>query len=597
MAKRGGFAADLNLSTLDGSNGFKISGVAAYDVSGCSVSAAGDVNGDGFGDLIIGAYGADPNGKSSGASYVVFGKAGGFAANLNLSTLDGSNGFKINGETAADYSGDSVSAAGDVNGDGFDDLIIVAPVSNASYVVFGSAKWRRDPSVTTVVEPDGDVVKISLVGAKITPNDITLAADGSIESINLTRFADKAAHAKRPLNLTIAVKPAPGGGGDGATNVGFINAEGLDLGKVKIEGNLERIVVGDDLAGRAALRLLKVASLGTSESVPEALATEIRGAAGLINIRGDVNHAAIIANGRVGTLHIGGNLLGDPVAAVQTGAVSDDGDGPVVQVGGGIPFGAMRAPTVGTFSVDGYMDGASVTTNKVNEVAVGGNVQNSTVTAGQVGSVTVGGDFINGSLTSETVIKVVKIFGKLMSNDPEHPVVIVAQARLPETEPARAGAAVAIDKLFVRHGVENALILLGYKKQQPASPNESVSYVPTNPDASVGRVIVRGDWTASSLAVGVLDAGGDGFGRNDTSIDAGPDTAIHARIAKIVIKGQATGSAAEGDFFGITAERIGFAKIAGVVQLLTKRVADDILLDPVNNDFRLVELLGAKPGV
>lgn len=58
------------------------------------MSAAGDVDGDGFGDVIIGARGADPNGAESGASYVVFGKAAGFAANLNLSTLDGSNGFQ-----------------------------------------------------------------------------------------------------------------------------------------------------------------------------------------------------------------------------------------------------------------------------------------------------------------------------------------------------------------------------------------------------------------------------------------------------------------------------------------------------------------------
>jgi hypothetical protein len=50
------------------------------------------------------------------------------------------------------------------------------------------------------------------------------------------------------------------------------------------------------------------------------------------------------------------------------------------------------------------------------------------------------------------------------------------------------------------------------------------------------------------------------------------------------------------DFFGITAERIDYAKIGGVVQPLTKGVANDILLDPVNNDFRLVELVDAKPG-
>jgi len=90
------------------------------------VSAAGDVNGDGFADLLIGANDASPNGTYSGASYVVFGKAGGFTVPLNLSTLNGANGFKINGETAADFSGRSVSAAGDVNGDGFADLLIGA---------------------------------------------------------------------------------------------------------------------------------------------------------------------------------------------------------------------------------------------------------------------------------------------------------------------------------------------------------------------------------------------------------------------------------------------------------------------------------------
>ena len=113
----------------------------------------------------------------------------------------------------------------------------------------------------------------------------------------------------------------------------------------------------------------------------------------------------------------------------------------------------------------------------------------------------------------------------------------------------------------------------------------------------MGSVTVGGDWTASSLAVGVLDTGGDGFGRNDTLIDPRPDAAIRARIARIIIRGAATGSAAEGDYFGITAKEIRFAKIGGVVQSLTKEFADDILLDPVNNDFRLVELIGAKSSV
>lgn len=144
FGKAAGFAANLKLSSLNGFNGFRINGVAASDLSGLSVASAGDVNGDGFGDVIIGAPFANSNGDNSGASFVVFGKAGGFAPSLDLSTLDGSNGFRIDGVAALDYSGWSVSGAGDVNGDGFDDLIVGASnadpngeASGASYVIFG----------------------------------------------------------------------------------------------------------------------------------------------------------------------------------------------------------------------------------------------------------------------------------------------------------------------------------------------------------------------------------------------------------------------------------------------------------------------------
>ena len=146
FGKASGFAANIDLSTLDGITGFKLSGVAAYDQSGFSVAAAGDVNGDGFADMIVGSPVADPNGDLSGASYVVFGKASGFAANIDLSSLDGSTGFKLSGAAAYDQSGFSVASAGDVNGDGFADLIIGAQgtypqgsLSGASYVVFGKA--------------------------------------------------------------------------------------------------------------------------------------------------------------------------------------------------------------------------------------------------------------------------------------------------------------------------------------------------------------------------------------------------------------------------------------------------------------------------
>ena len=146
FGKASGFAANLDLSSLDGSNGFRLSGAATGDFSGGSVASAGDVNGDGFADLIVGAHGADPTARDPARATWCSARPRALPPTSTCRASTAATASGSSGAAAIDNSGRSVASAGDVNGDGFADLIVGADgadpngnTSGASYVVFGKA--------------------------------------------------------------------------------------------------------------------------------------------------------------------------------------------------------------------------------------------------------------------------------------------------------------------------------------------------------------------------------------------------------------------------------------------------------------------------
>jgi len=147
----------IDLGSLDGNNGFALPGIDAGDVAGTAVSAAGDVNGDGFEDFLIGATGADGPTESNpfaGEAYIVFGQGSGWPGSFDPDSLDGTNGATVFGVNNVDSLG-VATAGGDINGDGISDIIVGVPNEDDSYVIFGQETWPASISPTALDGSNG----------------------------------------------------------------------------------------------------------------------------------------------------------------------------------------------------------------------------------------------------------------------------------------------------------------------------------------------------------------------------------------------------------------------------------------------------------
>ena len=143
LGKATGWSMDTDLGNVDAS----FIGEEGGDNAGRSVSCAGDVNGDGYDDILIGAWwSSEGGGWHSGQAYLIFGKPTGWSMDTNLSNSDAS----FLGFERTEYFGDEVSSAGDVNGDGYDDILIGAFHEGSgkrgqTYLYLGrSSGWSMD---------------------------------------------------------------------------------------------------------------------------------------------------------------------------------------------------------------------------------------------------------------------------------------------------------------------------------------------------------------------------------------------------------------------------------------------------------------------
>ena len=615
----------MALSGLDGSNGFKLSGIADNDLVGTSVSAAGDVNGDSFADLIIGALRADEGGTDRGAGYVVFG---------------GPSGEFIDPTFSADF---KTATWTDVDGD-----LVTLKVSKGTL----------------------DAGNFQLLAKSTADNRAQLLGLGVGTTIGSVSEFDGA-------DITLTAKRA--GGGDGKVNLGEFNAANTDLGKVTISGDLGRIFVGDADDG-AALKSLTLGSLGVfgglTQDTGGGVFSGVVGPVGAVKIAGDVKGAQFVAqnavalgSGKIASVTIGGSLIGGSVRV--SGVIGASGTLGPVKIGGDIlggtafASGFLEAAGLTSLTIAGEMRGSSgefsgavVIGGNVGKVTIGGSLigggggasgrlfvsgsldsltiggsliggggesSGEANAFGGIGNVTIGGSQIGGSgffsgalnvggSIGKVVIKrdqiggdgiasglifasnaganiaSVTIGGDARGGDADFSGGILAGGTLGPVSikgdvigtaeqayvirgsgPLTGTKSIAIASVKVGGDFEHALILAGYGNNN----------TPTNGHAQIGAISVGGDWIASSVTAGLLTRAGatDALGffgdGDDVFINAGPAGVI-ASIASITIKGRAVGSQETGDRFGIVAEQIGAVTVGGVKLSLTPGKSNDL---------------------
>ncbi|WP_416900272.1 MAG: tandem-95 repeat protein [Minwuia sp.] len=402
FGKADGTAVELT-DVAAGAGGFVINGVDAGDRTGISVSDAGDVNGDGLADLIVGTGYTYESNYAAGKSFVVFGKAD--AGAVDLADVEaGIGGFLINGSNEYDYSGRAVSGAGDVNGDGLDDLLVGAYEaspggvrSGGAYVVFGKA--------------DGTTVELSNVESGTGGFAINGVSAGDRVGLAVSDAGDVNGDGLADV-IVAAQFDDPNGAESGSAFVVFGKADGVAIELSQVELGVGGFVINGASAGdRAGSSVSSVGDLngdGLTDLFVGARADDPNGldsGAGFV-VFGKADGATVELSdveAGIGGFVINGLAAGD-LAGTSVSEIGDlNGDGLtdlIIGASGADPNGNQSGAS---FVVFGKADGTAIELADV-EAGIGGFVINGALDGDRIGGVVSGAGDVNGDGVNDVIL-------------------------------------------------------------------------------------------------------------------------------------------------------------------------------------------------
>ena len=378
---------------------------------------------------------------------------------------------------------------------------------------------------------DGDIVMVSISkGSLDLLTNFTFAAAGRGEQLQRISLTGEAFAG---TDLTVTSRQTANG--DGLANIGHVDAAGLDLGRVRIPGDLGRIDAGDTDFATPGVVVLKVNSLGrfgvsTQPLAGASLASNIAGDLPLLQVNGivlgallSVEGASDGTGGNIASIKIGGSLRG--TAGDDSGAIHSTGSITSVEIGRNVIGGA------------GVHSGGILAGRDIGSLLIGGLLESGDGV--RSGSIRAGGN-IGSLVVRESII-----------GSQDSPVLVSASGANP------AGTFSGMASLDYFRVVGNAMfvtVLAGY------NPAEE----PVNGDAQITRISVGGNWIASTAVAGAV-AGPDGlFGTADDAIHFPHVNSVTAKIASIQISGKLRGTPAPTvDHYGFVSEEIGELKIGG----------------------------------